>query len=182
MSTKAVKASELAKRKPQEFRTARRQLNFYRHFNDAPGHIIRLDEVCTWNTWLGTGRPMKWQYIKFIEDTLQCRILHAEVTGRGIFAISERSCATKNMTALEEQFKTRDITIATGDAFQGLLVGLADENAHTIDVGLIQAIDFKQRFMFVLSPIRTVSPVRVVQFGSIRVARDGKELGAGSGA
>ena len=172
-----VSSSELARRKPAEFRTARRQLNFYKHFHDSPGHIIHLDSVCTWNTWFGTGRPMKWQYQKFIEETLKCRILHAEVTGRGIFAISERACTAAGMRSLEEYFKTTAITIVRGETFANLLVGLADENGLTLDVGLVQAIDFKERFVFVLSPIRTISPVRVVQFGSMRVSRDGKELG-----
>ncbi|MGC8861277.1 MAG: Clp1/GlmU family protein [Armatimonadota bacterium] len=173
-----VSSSQLARRKPLEFRTARRQLKFYKHFHDCPGHIIRLDSICTWNTWFGTGRPMKWQYQKFIEETLKCRILHAEVTGRGIFAISERACAGAAMRLLEEHFNTTAITIVSGDAFTNLLVGLADETGRTLDVGLIQAIDFRERFMFVLSPIKTVSPVRVVQFGAIRVSPEGKELGA----
>lgn len=172
-----VQSSELAQRKPQEFRAARRRLNFYKHFYDAPGHIIHLDSVSTWNTWLGTGRPMKWQYMKFMEETLKCRILHAEVTDKGIFAISEKQCAEKDMVTLEEQFKTKNIMAVPADRFHNLLVGLADENANTINVGLIQAIDFKQRFIFVLSPVRTVSAVRVLQFGSLRVTKEGKELG-----
>lgn len=173
-----VASSELARRKPAEFRTARRQLSFHKHFYDAPGHIIRLDEVSTWNTWFNTGRRMKWQYAKFIEDAIQCRILHAEITGRGIFAVSERQCTRRDLAAVEEQFRTRNISVTTAEAFHNLLVGLADENANLMNVGLLQAIDFRQRFMFVLSPIRAISAVKVVQFGSMRVTKDGKELGA----
>ncbi|MCX8053115.1 MAG: Clp1/GlmU family protein [Armatimonadetes bacterium] len=172
-----ISSSQLARRKPTEFRIARRQLSFYNHFHNCPGHIIHLDSICTWNTWFGTGRPMKWQYQKFMEETLRCRILHAEVTGRGIFAISERSCSSEGVRLLEEYFKTTSITIMRGETFTNLLVGLADETGRTLDVGLLQAIDFDQRFMFVLSPIKTISPVRVVQFGSIRVSPEGKELG-----
>lgn len=168
---------ETARPKPAEVRATRRQINFHRHFNDALGHIIRMDEICTWNTWLGTGRPMKWQYMKFMEDALSCRILHAEVTGRGVFAVSEKPCSKLGYRELEEQFGTKAITIITGDALRNLLVGLADANGATLNVGLIQAIDFKQRFIFVLSPIKTISPVRVVQFGSMRVTKEGKELG-----
>lgn len=172
-----VSSSELVRRKPVEYRTARRQLNYYKSFHDALGHIIRLDEVSLWNTWFGTGRPMKWQYTKFVEDALKCRVLHAEVTGAGLFIVSERACLAKGRAALEEQFKTSSITVVTAEHFQNLLVGLADENGNTLSVGLIQAIDFKQRFMFVLSHLKTVSPVRVVQLGAVQVTREGKELG-----
>jgi polynucleotide 5'-hydroxyl-kinase GRC3/NOL9 len=173
-----VPASELARRKPQEFRTARRRANFNRHFNDAPGHMIRLDDISTWHTWLGSGRRMKWQYMKFMEDALRCRILHAEVTGRGIFAVAERKCERSGLREIEEQFKTRNITIIAGEALNNLLVGLADSRGNTINVGLIQAIDFQQRLMFVLSPIKTITPVKIVQFGSIHLTKEGRELGS----
>lgn len=177
MKVRRVMTSDQAIRKLPEFRTARRRSNYYKHFADSHGHLIRLDDVSLWNTWLGTGRPMKWQYVKFIEDTLKCPVLYVEVTGRGIFIVSERPCSMSNRKVLEEQFKTANIVSVTGDAFQNVLVGLADENAHTINVGLLQAIDFKHRYLFVISPIKTISPVRIVQFGSIRVTKEGEELG-----
>ncbi len=171
-------ASRMAVRKPPELRAARRRANFSKHFNDAPGHMIRLDDISTWNTWLGSGRRMKWQYMKFMEDALKCRILHAEVTGKGVFAIAERKCARQGLREIEEQFKTTNVVIIAGEALNNLLVGLADSRGNTINVGLIQAIDFQQRLMFVLSPIKTITPVRVVQFGSIYLTKEGREIGS----
>ena len=177
IKVRKVSSASEARRKPAEFRAARRRLNFYNHFHDSHGHIIRLDDVCCWNTWLGTGRPMKWQYIKFVEDALKCRVLHAEVSGSGIFIVAEGPCRREGRVALEEEFKTSRITLVAGSSYQNLLVGLSDENGVTLNVALLQAIDFKQRFMFALSPIKTISPVRIVQFGSIRVTKEGEELG-----
>jgi len=171
-----VQSTENARVKPPELRAARRQASFHRHFHDALGHIIRLDEVSLWNTWFCSGRPLKWQYMKFIEDALGCRVLHAEVVTRGLFIVAEKACRGGRLCLLQEQFKTEDIKVVTADLLKDLLVGLADESANTLDVGLVQAVDFKQRFMFVLSHIRTVSPVRVVQFGALRVTKEGKEL------
>ncbi|MGQ9454493.1 MAG: Clp1/GlmU family protein [Armatimonadota bacterium] len=169
--------SELSRRKPPEFRAARRQAKFYNHFHDCPGHIIHLDSVRTWNTWLGTGRQMKWQYQKVIEDTLGCKVLHAEITGRGIYVISEQACNQSQLIHLQEYFQATTITVVPTDVFINLLVGLADEEGNTLDIGLIQAIDFKQRFLFILSPMKTISPVRIIQFGTLRVTEEGKELG-----
>lgn len=177
ISIKILKSSEAARKKPPEYRAARRQVNFFKHFHDAAGHVIKLDNVSIWNTWLCSGRMMKWQYMKFIEDALNCHVLHAEIIGRGIFIITEHVCSNQGYIKLEEEFRTSNITVVSADRFQNLLVGLADENANIINIGLIQAIDFKQRFMYVISPIKTVSPVSVVQFGSIRVDKDGKEIG-----
>lgn len=177
MKVSKLSPAEEVRRKPPEFRAARRRMNFHRHFHDSEGHIIHLDSVACWNTWFGAGRPMKWQYMKFVEDSLKCRVLHGEVTGAGLFVVSEKACRLEGRRMLEEEFKTRNITVVTGGMFSNLLVGLADETGRTLDVGLLQAIDFRQRFMFVLSPIRTISPVRIVQFGALRVTRAGEELG-----
>lgn len=171
-----VNASELARRKPPDMRSMRREANFARHFSQSEGHIIQLDGVSLWNTAFCTGRPMKWQYMKMAEEALRCKILHAEITNGGIYIISERICDPRGRKALEEQFKTRKITVVPGEMFDNLYVGLADENARVINVGLIQTVDFKQQFLLVLSPIRTISPVRVVMFGSIRISKQGKQL------
>ncbi len=172
-----VPASPLARRKTQEIRAFRRRANFSSHFAGASTHVIRLDEVSTWNSLFGTGRPMKWQYMKFMQDALQCRILHAEVSASGVFAVAEHRCSRLGLREIEEEFKTGNVVVISAEALNNLLVGLADENGSTLDVGLIEAVDFQQRIAFVVSPIKTVSPVRVIQFGSIRVNRKGQELG-----
>lgn len=169
--------SEQARHKPPEMRAGKRQHNFYKHFHDADGHIIHLEEVSLADTWLRSGRPMKWQYVKTVEDALKCRVLHAEILGDGIYIVTQRSCSAAGRRIVEEQFRTRNIMLVPGDMFQGLLVGLADENGVTINVGLVQAIDFRQKYMFVLSPIRTISPVKQVRMGTLRLSKDGKELG-----
>ncbi|MFQ3549258.1 MAG: Clp1/GlmU family protein [Armatimonadota bacterium] len=173
----AVKSSPLIRTKPPEFRATRRQSNYHYHFSDSNGHIIYLDEVSTWNTWYRTGRPLKWQYMKFLETQLNCKVIHSEVSGRGIYVVTENECIVENMSLIENEFKTDQIKIVPSNYFNNLIIGLADENANTINVGLVQAVDFKQKFLYLLSPTKTISYVKVLQFGSIKVSKDGQELG-----
>jgi len=172
-----IKTSAQVRSKSQEYRKARRKLQFASEFSDALGHIIKLDSVSLWNTCFRTGRPLSWQYTKSIEDAIDCRILHAEIAGNTVFAVAEQACKTEAYKLLQEKFPSQNMLLATTDCFTNLLCGLADENGNTLDVGLIQAVDFKRMFIFVLSGIKTISPVRVVQIGSIRISRDGRELG-----
>jgi polynucleotide 5'-kinase involved in rRNA processing len=79
--------------------------------------------------------------------------------------------------ALKAKYKTNEFTVVCGTDFNNLLVGLADANARTIDLGIIEAVDFGQRHMYVTTPARTVSPVKIIQFGSMRLRPDGTELG-----
>ncbi len=169
--------SPAARAKPPAVRAMRRAKKFYDHFHAADEHIIHLSEVSCWNTFFMTGRQMRWQYVKFIEKSLQCRILHAELVGNAVFFVSESECLERGRSLLEEQFHTKDIVAATADSFRDVLVGLADENGDTIDLGIVEAIDFSKRFAAVRSPIPTVSPVKVLQFGFVRIGKDGREIG-----
>lgn len=169
--------SQNARVKAPAVRAMRRAKKFYDHFHTADEHIIRLNEVSCWNTFFRTGRAMQWQYVKFIERSLQCRILHAELVGNTVFFVSETECLDRGRHLLEEQFHTKDIVAATADSFRDVLVGLADEKGDTMDLGVIEAVDFSKRFAAIRSPIKTISPVRVLQFGFVRIGKDGREIG-----
>lgn len=173
----SVKASQKARRKPQQYRAMRRRTMFYDAFNDAQGHVLKLDQVAFRNTFFTTGEPVSWHHLKEIEDILGNRILHAEIIGRGFYIVTEGQHDTRHWSTLTERYNTREITIVPATAFQHVLVGLLDGTGLCLDLGLLQAVDFKQKHMFILSRMKTVSPVKIVQFGSIRVRPDGTEIG-----
>lgn len=173
----SLKAVQEVKRKPQQYRAMRRRAMFYEAFNAAQGHILKLDQVAFRNTFFTTGKPVSWHNVKEIEDILEKRILHAETIGRGFYIVTESQPETRRWSMLTERYNTREITIVPATAFQHVLVGLLDGTGLCLDVGLLQAIDFRQKYMSILSRMKTVSPVRIVQFGGMRVRPDGTEIG-----
>ncbi len=177
INVRLVPATEHVVEKSVEVRTARRQASFRSYFGDAMGHIIKLDAVTIDGSLMGSGRRVKWQYLKKIEDALGCRALHVEVTGQGIYIVSEYGCGEKNYEKLSELFSGRALQVVDAQMFEGMLVGLADETGRTISLGVVQAMDFANRFAYVLSPIRTITPVRTLVFGSLRISPDGSEKG-----
>lgn len=177
LSIHQLKTTSDAVRKPQQYRATRRRAMFYQTFNTAEGHILRMDEIVCRNTFFGTGRPVQWRYVKEMEGILNQKLLHAESIGRGLYIVTEGQPDTRSTNTLMERYNTREISIVPASAFQNILLGLSDSSGMCMDVGLLQAVDFKQRYMFVLSKIKTMSPVKIVQFGSMRVKPDGTELG-----
>lgn len=165
------------KKKPQEYRASRRRSLFYEAFHNAQGHIIHLDQIVCRNTFFGTGNRMPWRHVKTIEEFLGVRVLHAESVGRGIYAVTETQPSSAGQSLVMEHYNTREVSIVPAQAFKNVILGLSDSSGLCMDVGLLHAIDFKQRYMFVLSRIKTITPVRIVQFGSMRVRSDGTELG-----
>lgn len=163
--------------KSREFRTARRRTQFYDYFRGSDRHILRLDDVVCWNTFFTTGRPIGWQHYRVLERTLKAKVLHSEVVGDGMYIVVECRPDMAGIEALVKRYGSREFTIVCGTDFTNVLVGLADANASIIDLGIIEAIDFRQRHMSVITPAKTITPVRIVQFGSMRIRQDGTELG-----
>ncbi|MEN6521779.1 MAG: Clp1/GlmU family protein [Armatimonadota bacterium] len=165
------------KTKQKEFRAARRQAQFHGYFQNASRHFIRLDDIVCSDTYFTTGRPVKWQHFRVLEKDLNVRVLHAEVVDKGMYIVVDRKPEAGGVEALMKRYGTRDFTVVCGSDFTNLLVGLADANNNIIDLGIIEAIDFKQRHIAVVTPATTITPVRIVQFGYMRVRPDGIELG-----
>lgn len=172
-----VDSSPLARSKPQDYRSRRRQALFFKHFKNAERHIIYLDQSVCWNTWFSTGRTLKWQYKRRVDEALRSKVLHAEVIGKGLYLVTEADFFRPGIEYLREMFKTKDISVVRASAFRNVLVGLLDGRLNCIDIGIIEAVDFSQRYLAVISPVKTISPVRVVAFGSMRVRPDGVEAG-----
>ena len=170
-----VSATSAAQPKPPELRAARRRLRFTKHFEGAEPHVIRLDDVACRGTRLNAGRPLSWQRIGGLEKILKTRVLHAEAVGPGFYIVVERSVPTSGIGLLQAKARTKDVTLVEGSAFTNAYVGLLDSHGNTMDVGIVQAIDFGQRHMIALSPLKSVTPVRVIDFGLMRVRPDGTE-------
>jgi polynucleotide 5'-hydroxyl-kinase GRC3/NOL9 len=172
-----LQASSEARAKPRDLRIQRRRAQFYEYFLNSERHIIRLDHIVCWGTYFTCGRPVRWQHYRTLERALKAKVLHAEVVGNGMYVVAECRPDMVGVAGLMEKNKTRDFTVVCGTDFSNVLVGLADSAANTMGLGIIEAVDFRQRHMVVITPIKTITPVRIVQFGAMRVKPDGTELG-----
>lgn len=166
----------LVRQKSLELRAARRRLRYAKHFEGAESHVIRLDDVGCWGTWLNTGTPLPWQRVRFLERVLKTRVLHAESVGRGFYIVVDRAPEPPEAALIEEQLGTREISIVPGSTFTNAYIGLADSRANTMDVGIVQAIEFRQRYVSIITKLKSIAPVRIIQFGLMRVKPDGTEL------
>lgn len=163
--------------KTKEYRAARRRTQFYEYFKNSDRHFLRLDDIVCWGTFFTTGRAVPWQHYRILERNLKTKVLHAEVVGAGMYIVADCKPEMQGIDALMKHYGTRMFTIVCGTDFTNMLIGLADANANTVDLGIIEAIDFRQRHMAVLTPAKTITPIGVVQFGSMRIKQDGTELG-----
>lgn len=171
-----LNVSSSLRSKSSDFRAARRKSRLAQRFDGAESHVIRLEDVTFWGSWLYTGRQLPWQRLRALERILKVKILNAETVGRGYYLVVDRTPLPSDVLLLEEELKIRGIAIVPAAAFTHAYVGLADARGHLLDVGIVQAIEFRQKYMSVITPLKSIAPVRIVQFGAMRVSRDGTEL------
>ena len=60
--------------------------------------------------------------------------------------------------------------------WQGLLIGFCDEMNDTLALGIIREVDLKQKQFSCLTSLKQEPRVRSIQFGSLYLDRDGREL------
>jgi len=60
---------------------------------------------------------------------------------------------------------------------EGLLIGLCDQQNDTLALGIIEDIDLERKLLSIYTPLQDLGEVRSIQFGSIRLNSEGKELG-----
>ena len=65
----------------------------------------------------------------------------------------------------------------SADHLHGVLVGLNDREGYTLGLGILCGIDPEAGRITVFTPVRDVTRIRALQFGSIRLDTEGRELG-----
>ncbi len=170
-----IKVSEEVGVKQPTYRTSRRESRFFEYFKDADRQFIRLDDIVCWGSYFTTGRLVRWQHFRVLERILETKVLHAEVVAGRMYIVVECRPGMAGVEALRKHYGARQFSLVCGRDFTNVLVGLADAHGNTLGLGLIEALDFKQRRISVLTPMKTVTPVRIVQLGVMRVRPDGVE-------
>jgi polynucleotide 5'-hydroxyl-kinase GRC3/NOL9 len=163
--------------KTLSLRVQHRAANFQEYFLHSNTHDLPLASVSTSETWLRTGDILEPKYLRFAQGVLRTEIPHGERIGRGIYLVAKSDYNRRGMEELQEQFKTRSIIIIPASRYLNLLVGLLDDDLELLALGIVKGIAFQSQIISVLTPLRSISPVRSIRFGALKLRPDGVETG-----
>lgn len=163
--------------KTPTMRTQRRTARFREYFQSGNIHQLSLQDLRTSGTWLNTGVQLQMRYLKFAENELGTEVLHGELTGKGIYLVVKSDYNKDGVEALQAQFKTKNVVIVPAHRYLNLLVGLLDSHLELLALGIVQKIGFLSQTISVLTPLRSIGPVRSIRFGVSKVRNDGTEIG-----
>ncbi len=165
----------LRKSPPQ--RAQHRRAAFARYFEKAQSHTLPLDQFRFIGRRLGAGQPISDNRRRFLADQVHAELLHAEMVGDSLHLIVRQPLNDAQIEMLMTLANVNKLVMLPQSAYHNLLVGLIDYTGRCYGLGLIERLDYKARVLEVLSPVRSVQPVRWVQLGYLRVLPDGTELG-----
>lgn len=169
--------SPLVRPKTRGLRTQRRTIHFQRYLQGSEQRVLNLAELATSGAWLGTGTPMEPRLLKFAESVLKTEVLHGETIGRAAHLITRGEGAKRGIEELQEFFKTRSVVVVPANRYHNLLVGLMGSHLTLLTLAIIREIDFTAGTISVLTPLRSMAPVKSIRFGIAKVRPDGVEIG-----
>ncbi|MFN7018496.1 MAG: Clp1/GlmU family protein [Fimbriimonadales bacterium] len=164
-------------RKSPLHRANHRRAAFARYFEKASTHTLPLDQFRFIGRRLGAGQPLPEARKRFLADQIRAELLHAEMVGDSLHLIVRQPLHDTQIETLMTLANVNKLVMLPQSAYHNLLVGLIDYTGRCYGLGLIETLDYRARMLTVLTPVRSVQPVRWVQLGYLRILPDGTELG-----
>jgi polynucleotide 5'-hydroxyl-kinase GRC3/NOL9 len=166
-----------ARVKSQMLRAQRRAVRLYEYFRDSDLHQMPLEDLATSGTWLRTGDMLEPRLLKFAEKALRTPIFHGESLDRGVYLVASGDYNRRGVDELQEYFRTRNVIIVPASRYQNVVVGLLDRHLELLALGIARGIDFRAQTISLLTPLRSMSPVRSMRFGVLKIRPDGTQIG-----
>jgi polynucleotide 5'-hydroxyl-kinase GRC3/NOL9 len=172
-----VRTSRAARLRSREERAANRQRKFASYFAEGAVAEVSWKEAPAENSPWTTGEPAPGHLLAYAEERLACEVVYAERRADGAVLVVRGRPEPEGLRALRESFGDTPHVIEVG-SLENLLVGLLDERGETLAIGIMERVDFRKQRLAMYTPLKDPGLVRGLRLGSVRIGRDGSQLGA----
>jgi polynucleotide 5'-hydroxyl-kinase GRC3/NOL9 len=154
-------------------RRQRRKARFAQYFRGARSVEIGWESVTLEGSAFLSGQAMAGQFCAYAEGQLGCEVVRIERTSNGLLALVRGEPDSRaRREASQEGYEVERLS-----RFDNLLVGLIDRKGETIGLGIVERVDLDKRRFALATPVETAQDVACLRLGSMRLLRDGTELG-----
>lgn len=155
---------------PELVLSAQRKAQWLSLIERTHRHEIPLPSLTMEGARLGSGTVLRDQGA--LEDAV-----HAEVCGSTLLVLCNHEIEEAAMArALDVSHASRAMVVSPRE-YENLLCALVRESGEEIGHGMIERFDFANGVVHVWADAVPPVPVRILKLGSLRVDRNGKELG-----
>jgi polynucleotide 5'-hydroxyl-kinase GRC3/NOL9 len=163
--------------KPQQARALRRQQRFRAYLAEAVSQPFALRRLGLRGTRLGQGIPVTREGLRKLTEGLALRLAYAERQGETLFALADGDPSSAEAREVASRARVRLLETAARGDYTGLLVGLLGAEGETLAMGIWEGFDSLGLKARVVAPRVDVAQVRGLTLGTLRIRRDGTELG-----
>lgn len=169
VSAKAVRRSHAARR-------AYREERFREYFASASQHDLAWKDVRFSRLWLGSGRRVGSGDLTVLAKSLETKPMHGEVLGEEGLVFVRGPFSRAAPYQVRNVLQVSDVLVIDVAELRGTLLGLHDQEAGLLALGILQDCDPARERLLVLSPLQDPCRVRTLAFGCLRLEASGKEL------
>jgi polynucleotide 5'-hydroxyl-kinase GRC3/NOL9 len=166
-----VPASKKVRRRTREERRFLREMILAKYFENAKKLTLDLRKVKLERCYFSTGMPLDLKSLG-----VRGPIVHAERMPEGLLVITTDSLGADVLQTLESEFGS--VKVIERGSEVNTLVALIDGARNPLGIGIVDEINYTNRKLRVVTPIRDGTKAAAVQFGSIKVSPKGEEIGA----
>ncbi|HOW27981.1 MAG TPA: Clp1/GlmU family protein [Elusimicrobiota bacterium] len=134
--------------------------------------VLPFDQIKTDRAFILTGQQV---------ETKDVRTLYAErlPLWEGLQVVVKEPLTAADVDKLKKEHNVFRVKQVLAGSEKGAEVGLCDDNLDCLALGIVQRIDLEGKYIecWTPLPVGKEDKVKVVQFGSLRLAFDGREAG-----
>jgi polynucleotide 5'-hydroxyl-kinase GRC3/NOL9 len=158
-------------------RRAFREERFREYFASASQHDLEWKDLRFSRLWLQTGRAVNRDELTTLGEWLQTMPLYAEGGNEEGLVFVRGAFSRAALYQVRNALGVSDVLVLDVEQLRGTLLGLHDQEAAFLALGILQDFDPERETLRVLTPLQDPVRSRGVAFGSIRLEASGKELG-----
>jgi len=172
----SIDSPSAIKKRVREKRKILRELGYKKYLKGAkvqffPSSCVKVEDIP-----FGTGVTPGERSLEKIGTMLGVNPLYSEETPNVIVIVTKKDhrIDEEQIPNLEEELGKKVKLIQEGEE-QGLLVGLQDEEAKFLGIGILNKIDYPRRLFQVYTPV--TANISSIHLGQVKLDKQGKEIG-----
>lgn len=175
MKVYRLETSVAVKKRDREERKRLRELGYKKFLRGAKLSFLPLSWIKVENAPLGTGRPLLPEETREFENFLGREIVYGEETPDTLFLVLREGRREEGKISELTEKIGRRVNLTTQGEEEGLLVSLLDDKKRFLGLGVLVEVDYRKRALRISTPVKRRP--RVIQFGRVRLTRNGEEIG-----
>lgn len=169
-----IKTSPASRVRSKDERKERREDAYQQYFAKSKERIFELQKVPLMYSYYTYGSPLPRSLLDDIEKKLCIKVFYGEGGDDFLFLVGDKDLDPIKVNKLKEITCLHDVILIPKGFERGIVIGLLRPDGEFAGLGVISDIDYADRKVTVLTPIK--DEVGIIQVGQLKLNTSWREL------